>query len=122
MEQGADAIVGAHPHVVQDTTHIGGVPVIYSLGNAVSNMSAVNTRLELAATLRFVFRKESGEKSVLEPELHFLWCTLPGKKTDGYRTVIVAEQLGRRDDWIDKSDYDNMVSTLERVKAITGIE
>ena len=120
--QGADVIVGAHPHVVQDTTHICGVPVIYSLGNAVSNMSAVNTRLELAATLKFVFHKGSGEKAVLKPELHFLWCTLPGKKTEGYRTVVVDEQIGKRDDWTDKSDYDNMVSTLERVKAVTGIE
>ncbi len=122
VEQGADAIVGAHPHVVQDTTHIAGVPVIYSLGNAVSNMSAVNTRLELAAVLKFVFCKESGMKELLEPELHFLWCTLPGKKTEGFRTVVVEEQIGKRDDWIDKSDYDNMISTLDRVKAVTGIE
>ena len=122
VEQGADAIIGAHPHVVQDTTHIKGVPVVYSLGNAVSNMSATNTRLELAAVLRLVMHKGSGEKSVLEPQLHFLWCTLPGKKTDGFRTVVVADQLGRRDDWLDKSDYDNMTETLERVRVVTGIE
>ncbi len=30
---GADAIVGAHPHVVQDRVWMGDVPVIYSLGN-----------------------------------------------------------------------------------------
>ena len=122
VEQGADAIIGAHPHVVQDTTHIKGVPVVYSLGNAVSNMSAVNTRLELAAVLRLVKHKGSGEKSVLEPQLHFLWCTLPGKKTDNFRTVLVEDQLGRRDDWLDKTDYDNMTTTLERVKKATGIE
>lgn len=122
VEQGADAIIGAHPHVVQDTTHIKGVPVVYSLGNAVSNMSAPNTRLELAAVLRLVKHKGGGEKALLGPDLHFLWCTLPGKKTDGYRTVVVEEQLGRRDDWKDKSDYDNMTETLERVKKVTGIE
>lgn len=116
VEQGADAIVGAHPHVVQDTTHIKGVPVVYSLGNAVSNMSAVNTRLELAVVLKLT------EGRVLEPELHFLWCTLPGKKTEGYRTVLVEEQTGKRDDWKDASDYDNMITTLQRVKKVTGIE
>ena len=116
VEQGADAIVGAHPHVVQDTTHINGVPVLYSLGNAVSNMSAVNTRLELAAVLRITRGR------ILGPELHFLWCTLPGKKTEGYRTVVVEEQLGRRDDWLDKTDYDNMTETLARVRKVTGIE
>ena len=116
VERGADAIVGAHPHVVQDTTHVKGVPVVYSLGNAVSNMSAVNTRLELAVVLKLAGGR------VLEPELHFLWCTLPGKKTDGYRTVMVEEQVGRRKDWKDASDYDNMIKTLERVKKVTGIE
>ncbi len=30
---GADAIVGAHPHVVQEKVWMGDVPVIYSLGN-----------------------------------------------------------------------------------------
>ena len=122
VEQGADAIVGAHPHVVQDTTHIKGVPVIYSLGNAVSNMSAVNTRLELAVVLKLVGQKDSKCRKMLEPELHFLWCTLPGKKTDSYRTVIVEDQVGRREDWKDASDYDNMIKTLERVKKVTGIE
>lgn len=122
VEQGADAIVGAHPHVVQDTTFIKGVPVIYSLGNAVSNMSAVNTRLELAAVLKLVHRKGSKETCVLRPELKFLWCTLPGKKTDNFRTVVVEEQIGKRGDWIDASDYDNMIQTLQRVKKTTGIE
>lgn len=122
VEQGADAIIGAHPHVVQDTTRIKGVPVVYSLGNAVSNMSAPNTRLELAVELRLIKHKGSGEKMLSGPELHFLWCTLPGKKTEGYRTVVVEEQLGKRDDWQDKTDYDNMTETLERVKKVTGIE
>lgn len=122
VEEGADAIIGTHPHVVQDTTHINGVPVVYSLGNAVSNMSAPNTRLELAVTLQLVKHKGSGEKALYGPDLHFLWCTLPGRKTDDFRTVVVEEQLGRRDDWRDKSDYDNMTETLERVRKVTGIE
>ncbi len=120
--QGADAIIGAHPHVVQDTTFIKGVPVVYSLGNAVSNMSAVNTRLELAAVLTLIHRKGSKETVLRGPELKFLWCSLPGKKTDSFRTVVVEEQIGKRADWIDPSDYDNMMQTLERVKKTTGIE
>ena len=122
VEQGADAIIGAHPHVVQDTTHIEGVPVVYSLGNAVSNMSAVNTRLELAVKLSLILHKGRQEKELTGPELHFLWCTLPGTKTDSFRTVLVEEQACRRDDWIDAADYDNMMQTLERVKRVTGIE
>ena len=119
--QGVDAVVGAHPHVVQDTTHIAGVPVIYSMGNAVSNMSKENTRLELMVTLRFTFDDWSGRKRMLEPELRFLWCTLPGKLVKGYATIFPDEWTGRRDAWKDPSDYDEMQRTLTRVKAATGI-
>lgn len=121
VSEGADVIVGAHPHVVQDTTHINGVPVIYSLGNAVSNMSVTNSRLELAATLRFTVNRSSGEKKMLEPQLDFMWCTLPEKLTDSYSTIFIKEWANRRDDWLIQSDYDNMVETLDRVKAATGI-
>ena len=54
-ENGADIIVGAHPHVIQDfqimkTCDDRDVPVAYSLGNAVSNMSATNTQLRRNST------------------------------------------------------------------------
>ncbi|MBQ9820470.1 MAG: CapA family protein [Bacteroidales bacterium] len=117
---GVDAVVGAHPHVVQDTACVSGMPVVYSLGNAVSNMSAPNTRLELMATLRLV-RHPSGRCEVLPPDLRFMWCTLPGKLTGGYAVIFVDEWEGRRDAWADPSDYDEMMATLARVKAATGI-
>ena len=114
VELGCDAIVGAHPHVAQDTLHVKGVPVIFSLGNAVSNMSAVNTRLELAVTLRFVHNRYSDEKYMLEPQLDWMWCTLPGKLTSSYATIFVKDWEGRRNEWLDPSDYDNMIATLKR--------
>lgn len=117
--QGVDIIVGAHPHVIQDTTHIDGIPVIYSVGNAVSNMSATNTRLELAVMLTFV--RDMRGKRMSEPKLEFLWCTLPGMLTEGYATVNVKKKASRRSDWLIQSDYDNMMATLERVRRATGI-
>ena len=122
IELGADAIIGSHPHVVQDTTHIGGVPVIYSIGNAVSNMSAANTRLELAVKIEFIKDSLSGETRMTEPELRFMWCTLPGRLTDGYRTIFIDEWLDRRDCWMAPSDYDNMIATQSRVMEITRIK
>ena len=118
--QGADLIVGSHPHVVQDTSHVRGVPVIYSLGNAVSNMSAENTRLELAASVRFVHYPD-GSMEMLEPELTFLWCCLPGTLRDNYVTIPVRDFAGRRGEWLDPSDYDNMTTTYKRVTKETGI-
>lgn len=119
--QGADAIIGAHPHVVQDSTSIKGNPVFYSLGNAVSNMSAPNTRLELAVTLRFTRNRISGMKEMLPPEVDFMWCTLPGRLTDNYSVVFIKEWAGRKGDWLIQSDYENMMQTYGRVKAATGI-
>lgn len=122
VRKGCCAVVGAHPHVVQDTTHINGVPVIYSMGNAVSNMSAENTRLELAVTLRFVHDFGTGEMRMLEPQLDFMWCTLPDRLTKSYATILIKEWANRRGDWLTPSDFDNMMATLERVRAATGID
>ena len=33
IDAGADAVVGTHPHVVQDIEHYKGKPIVYSLGN-----------------------------------------------------------------------------------------
>ena len=120
VENGCDAVIGAHPHVVQDATTIDGVPVFYSLGNAVSNMSAQNTRLELLVTLRWAISPD-GTTEMLSPETTWLWCTLPGKLTHSYSTIPVEKYLGRRELWMSPDDYDNMVQTLERVGRATGI-
>lgn len=122
VDEGVDAIVGAHPHVVQDTTHISGVPVIYSIGNAVSNMSAQNTRLELAVTLKFERDDADGSVRMFEPELDFMWCTLPGMLTRSYATIFIKEWASREGDWLTHSDYLNMMQTLQRVKLQTGIK
>ena len=123
VSQGVDAIVGSHPHVIQDTTHIQGVPVIYSLGNAISNMSIINSRLGLAATIRFTRDPMTGEKRMLEPELRFLWCTLPERLLpDSYASLFVKEWANRRDDWLTPSDFDNMMETYRRVMNTCGIE
>ena len=49
--KGCDAVIGAHPHVLQDTTtmivqngkSMRQVPVVYSLGNFISNMGAISS-------------------------------------------------------------------------------
>lgn len=119
--QGVSAIVGSHPHVVQDSTHINGVPVFYSTGNAVSNMSAINTRLELAVKIGFIRDRVTRHMKMLEPEIRFMWCTLPGTLTDSYCTIFVDEWVGRRDEWKDPDDYDEMISTCRRVQSAAGI-
>jgi len=121
VEQGVDAIIGGHPHVVQDTAHIDGVPVVYSMGNAVSNMSRTNTRLELAVSLKLVKDQSTGTTTVLDPVLIPLWCTLPGRLVNSYKTICIKKWANRRSDWLIPSDHDEMAATLERVSEATGI-
>lgn len=45
VENGADLIMGDHPHVLQSITQIDGVPIIYSLGNYWFNSSTCETCL-----------------------------------------------------------------------------
>ncbi|MBO4605128.1 MAG: CapA family protein [Bacteroidales bacterium] len=87
-DAGADAIVGAHPHVVQDTTNLTTadgrlVPIYYSIGNAVSNMSAPNTQDELMVTLTI------SEGKLISITHDWLHCYLPGQLTDSYTTVKI---------------------------------
>lgn len=130
-ERGCDAVIGSHPHVLQDVEILtvpdeGGedgrkVPVAYSLGNFISNMSAPNTQLGMMVTLRFT-KDGLGDKNMLEPELTLTWCSRPGNLNDGYTTIPVKEYLGKRDLWIRPSDYDKMVATYKSVKETTGIK
>mgnify|MGYP003292165359 CR=1 FL=1 len=115
IECGADVIIGAHPHVIQDYQEIDGVPVAYSLGNAVSNMSAINTQLELMATIRIV-RHSNGDLEMLTPTFKYLWCSLPGGYNRGYTVIPVEDFLDKKDLWHGKWDYDKMKNTYNRIK------
>lgn len=130
-EEGCDAIIGTHPHVVQDAGAIvvanddgigtRNVPVVYSLGNAVSNMRAPDTRIGLLVTLRIATDK-FGDRKLLEPQMTLTWCSRPGTLTESYAVLPVKEYLGKKERWRMTSDYDNMVSTYKRVKKTTGIK
>lgn len=45
IEVGADAVIGAHTHCLQETTEIEGKPVVYSLGNFWFNDKTLDTML-----------------------------------------------------------------------------
>jgi poly-gamma-glutamate synthesis protein (capsule biosynthesis protein) len=130
--EGADAIIGSHPHVVQDMeiltepafNGIGTrkVPVWYSLGNLVSNMSVQGTRIGLILLITLVKDRDRLTRYIAGIKPVFTWCTLPGKLTDSYATLPVQSWLGRREDWKITEDYDNMVRSYKSVKKTTGIQ
>lgn len=125
--EGVDMIIGTHPHVVQDTasvegnSHYGRTQIAYSLGNAVSNMSAANTQLELMVTARIV-RHFNGDIEILPNELTFLWCSRPGGYNDSYTVLPVVENIKRKETWQNPYDHENMLRTYRRILEKTGIE
>ena len=120
IAEGVDVIVGSHPHVVQDSCTIDGKPVFFSIGNAVSNMSAANTQIGMTVTLKFS-RDRNGDKRMLEPEVTYNWCSLPGKLCDNYSTVEVKDCLECRERWRNETDYYKMKRTYTYVKETTGV-
>ncbi len=121
VSHGADAIIGAHPHVIQDIQHIDDVPVFYSLGNAVSNMSAANTQMGMMVCLRIV-RYHNGSTQMLEPEYELLWCSRPGGYCASYAVLPVEEFIGTRTQWHGPWEYDKMIETRKRIKKILDNE
>ena len=111
VENGADVIVGAHPHVIQDVGYVGESLVVYSLGNALSNQNDLNSRLELALTLRVVLEEDQSPR-LLEPLFEYIWCTKPGMVEDSYAAVPVTlpDSLWRR-----KEDHRDMMSTYRKI-------
>ena len=110
ISEGADAIIGSHPHVVQDMQWIDGVPVYYSLGNALSNQNDLIARLEAALTLRYVLRFGEAPE-MLPPRLDLLWCTKPGMVEDSYAAVPVELPASF---WRDPADYETMQATCRQ--------
>lgn len=120
VAEGADMIIGAHPHVVQDSEEINGRQVAYSLGNAVSNMSAENTQIELMATVRLA-RGTNGDITILPIEFTWLWCSRPGGYCDSYTVLPVEDFIGRKHEWKGAWDYEKMMRTYRHVRKTTGI-
>lgn len=126
-DNGADLIIGTHPHVVQDTTILtngitgGKTYVAYSLGNAISNMSAPNTQLELMATSRIV-RHHNGDIEILPLEFTFLWCSRPGGFDDNYTVLPIKQYSDKRKLWANPWDYEKMMNTYRKVVLETGID
>lgn len=127
--KGADMIIGSHPHVVQDSSTIKvmagdglyrKVPVFYSLGNAISNMSAQDTQAGLLVNVR-VIKEMNGKTRIHSIGCSYMWCSLPGRLTDSHCTILVKDYIGKRHLWKMPYEYDKMIQTYERVGRTTGI-
>lgn len=92
VDQGADMVVGAHPHVVQPITFLRDQArkkdclVAYSLGNFVSNQTRLNT--DGGLILEVVLEKVEGETQLAEAHYLPVWRYIERTKTGrNYRVL-----------------------------------
>lgn len=103
-ENGADLILGSHPHVVQemDSINVEGkdIPVVYSMGNLLSNqryetMGVSYTEDGLLVSIRIVKKWDTGEVLIepLVPVPTWVYRWSKGSGKYGYRVVPVEDVL-----------------------------
>ena len=96
------------------------VPVVYSLGNIISNMSATGTQAGLLLKMTAV-KHPGGGTEILPLEFRYTWCSLPGRLTDSHKTIFIEDGLHRRKEWQNPYDHTKMKDTYCRIKRETGI-
>ena len=115
LRQGVDAIVGGHPHVVQPVEFRPPHVIAWSLGNFISNQSDIFTQIGMLFEL-VVVRDARGRVSIAEANPTYTWCSRRRMLEKNYTVIPILDWIGRRDEWLDKSDYDKMVREWEALK------
>ena len=82
IDAGADAVVGAHPHVVQGIERYKGGYIAYSLGNFAFGGNSL-ARYPETFILRLRFRVEGGRSSVREASIVPCWTTSSRNRNAG---------------------------------------
>lgn len=96
IDNGADMVIGGHPHVIQpmkmvrDTKRGQDVPVVYSLGNFISNMKTGDTRGGAYVRVR-VERDSDGKPRVKWADYDTFFSAKPTGKGTNY-TVIPSHR------------------------------
>ena len=97
IDEGADLIVGSHPHVVQpfemrySRKHRKEVAVIYSLGNFISNQNDIDSRGGALARVKVRFRNDS--ICGIDVGYKLLFCQKPQKGIDGDNYMLIPASM-----------------------------
>lgn len=115
---GVDLVVGHHPHVVHGMETVSGVPVVYSLGNAVfgGNLRPRDTD---ALLLQAVFAFDKGQAQSMR--LVFRPMSISGQEgcNDFCPVLLTGEKAQRVMDRLERSTGAKLPAFLEGVGAVT---
>lgn len=112
LDNGADAVIGSHPHVVQAVEF----PTVYSLGNFISNMSLRNTELGLMYRLDIIVTTYG--PFITGGEAIPVWCSRAGGYEDGYTVLPVMEFMDKGSEFKNQDNYLRMTDTYNRLKSL----
>jgi len=114
ISKGVSVIIGSHPHVPQPVAvseeedgEIKSV-VYYSLGNAISNMTAPYTRIGLMAEIA-VTRDSCDKIVLLPPSTEYLWTSRPGTIDDNFSVLPISTFSENPSLFRNRSEYDKMM-------------
>ena len=94
----------------------------YSLGNYISNMSIKNGQIGLLFTLNLCRNLITGEVSILEPKVTYLWCCRAGKFEDNFTVLPIDYLLQNRELFKQDSEYLKMEREWNILKKELKIE
>jgi poly-gamma-glutamate synthesis protein (capsule biosynthesis protein) len=123
LRQGVRLIIGSHPHVLQgmEMNRAGDMSVqsvvVYSLGNFISNMTAVNTEIGAMARIRLV--KDRKTIHIDKGDYIFTWVYKPEEK--GMRRFYVlpaAVYAGKPAFFTHEKDFRRMNSSLATMRKL----
>ncbi|MCB0737413.1 MAG: CapA family protein [Bacteroidetes bacterium] len=91
IENGADYIIGAHPHVLQRMEQNGENVIVYSLGNFVSNQRTYPR--DGGGMYQLVLKKDESGVSIKESGYYLTWVYPPRIDGKKYFYVLPAQQF-----------------------------
>lgn len=111
-KQGADVVIGSHPHVLQRMEYDApsdslpaGQLTVYSLGNYVSNQR--DRYRDGGAMVSFTLAKTWNKKTVIQPEYHLTWVYTPYENGHKKYYILPVAQF-ENDTTIDSASLSKM--------------
>ena len=110
LREGADIIIGSHPHVPQSAEYSSSKALFYSLGNYISNQTTPDyTQLEMMVTIHIKKDSYTGETTILPPDIEYLWCFKKNEFAPHYTVVPVEDIVGKKYEVADTVQRSRMV-------------